>query len=171
MTSLDSNIKLGATSSLREGEIVTSNTAILDTAEASFGHRFLWWGTARLVNLGIAEPHPEFSSRPVRRQIGRLNTPVGNAENEALSGIRPYANFVWSKRTALKNSVYLCYKVLDKVVYLLLRTIVIPDLHAALVNSKAEAFCLCGELGSGESTLSYASARAGWIHTSNWRKK
>jgi hypothetical protein len=38
-------------------------------------------------------------------------------------------------------------------------------LHAAFVSREGEAFCLCGDSGSGKSSLSYACARAGWVYT------
>src|SRR5665213_2624050 len=56
---------------------------------------------------------------------------------------------------------------LEQMVYLLLGSSVVTDLHAACISKDGKGVLLCGDSGAGKSTLSYACARAGWTYTSD----
>ncbi len=58
-------------------------------------------------------------------------------------------------------SALLRYNFLEKVVYLLLGSSVVTDLHAACISRNGGGILLFGNSGAGKSTLAYACARAG----------
>jgi hypothetical protein len=92
---------------------------------------------------------------------------VADADNQAVLDLRTCTSFIWLNRNALKSRLYLRYNFIEKVVYLLLGSSVVTDLHAACVGRNGKGILLCGDSGAGKSTLAYACARAGWTYTSD----
>lgn len=150
-------------------EIITNDQDVLDSAHESFGHRRLRRGsTALQVRIGVgpggsAECPPE----PSRREYNHLYSLLADADNHAVLDLKTCTSFVWLSRSALKNRLYFRYNFLEKVVYLLLGSSVVTDLHAACVSKNGRGILLCGDSGAGKSTLAYACARAGWTYTSD----
>src|ERR1017187_8042816 len=150
-------------------EIVTNHPDILEAATASFGHRRLrHGGTAFEVRIGISKGGgPECPPEPTRREYNHLYSLVADAENQALLDRKTHTSFVWLNTSALKNRLYFRYNFLEKVVYLLLGSSVVTDIHGACVSKNGRGILLCGDSGAGKSTLAYACARAGWTYISD----
>jgi hypothetical protein len=148
---------------------LTNRTAVLDAAEASFGHMQPTQISAPFeVRIGVS-PSEENSipPLPVRREFDHLYSMVADTENQAILDLHTGTNFVWLSEAALIDPLYLQQNFLEKVVYLLLGATVVTDIHAGCVGKYGKSILLCGDSGAGKSTLSYACARAGWTFTSD----
>lgn len=151
-------------------EIITNEPAVLEAANASFGHARLSRTSATLqVCIGITggDDNSACPLEPIRRQYNHLYSLVADGHNQALLDLKRCTGFIWLKKTAVNNSLYFRYNFLEKAVYLLLGSSVVTDLHAACVSKSGKGILLCGDSGAGKSTLSYACARAGWLYTSD----
>jgi hypothetical protein len=150
-------------------EIVTNHPDVLEAANDSFGHRRLRRGGSTLqVRIGISEGgDPECPPEPTRREFNHLYSLVANSDNQALLDLKSLTSFVWLSPSALKHRLYFRYNFLEKVVYLLLGSSVVTDLHGACVSKNGKGILLCGDSGAGKSTLAYACARAGWTYISD----
>jgi hypothetical protein len=69
-------------------------------------------------------------------------------------------------RAALRHRLYVKYFLLGTPV-LCISTLFTTPIHAACVAWKGRGVLLCGDSGAGKSSLSYASARAGWTYISD----
>jgi hypothetical protein len=150
-------------------EIVTNHPDVLEAANDSFGHRRLRHsGPSLEVRVGISKgAGPGCPPEPTRREYNHLYSLVADTENQALLDLKTHTSFVWLNTSALKNRLYFRYNFLEKVVYLLLGSSVVTDIHAACVNKNGKGILLCGDSGAGKSTLAYACARAGWTYISD----
>jgi hypothetical protein len=150
-------------------EIITNDQDVLEAAHESFGHRRLRRGhTTVQVRIGISEgSDPNYPPEPIRREYNHLYSLLADTDNYAVLDLKTCTNFVWLSRSALKNRLYFRYNFLEKVVYLLLGSSVVTDIHAACVSKNGRGILLCGDSGAGKSTLAYACARAGWTYTSD----
>jgi energy-coupling factor transporter ATP-binding protein EcfA2 len=150
-------------------EIVSNHPGVLEAANESFGHRRLRRGGTTLeVRIGISEGgHPECPPEPTRREYHHLYSLVADADNQALLDLKTHTSFVWLNTSALRNKLYFRYNFLEKVVYLLLGSSVVTDIHGACVSKNGKGILLCGDSGAGKSTLAYACARAGWTYISD----
>jgi hypothetical protein len=150
-------------------EIVTNHPDVLEAANDSFGHRRLRHGGATLeVRIGISEGgDPECPPEPTRREYNHLYSLVADTDNQALLDLKTHTSFVWLNTSALRNRLYFRYNFLEKVVYLLLGSSVVTDIHGACVSKNGKGILLCGDSGAGKSTLAYACARAGWTYISD----
>ena len=150
-------------------EIVTNHPDVLEAAKDSFGHRRLRHGSSTLeVRIGISEGgDPERPPEPTRREYNHLYSLVADTDNQALLDLKTHASFVWLNTSALRDRLYFRYNFLEKVVYLLLGSSVVTDIHGACVSKNGKGILLCGDSGAGKSTLAYACARAGWTYISD----
>lgn len=149
--------------------ILTNRQEVLAAAEASFGHRTLRYGDAHLeIRIGVSESKSSHAPPlPVRREYNHLYSMVADVENQALLDLLTGSNFVWLSDSAVRDPLYLRHNFLEKVVYLLLGSTVVTDIHAGCISKQRKGILLCGDTGAGKSTLSYACARAGWTYTSD----
>lgn len=150
-------------------EILTNSANVLLAAFESFGHARearprppLDIRIAVTDCVGTARP-PE----PTRREHSHLYSLVADVENQALLDLRRCVSFTWVTENAVNNRTYFRYNFLEKVVYLLLGSSVVTDIHCACVSKNGKGILLCGESGAGKSTLAYACARQGWTYTSD----
>jgi hypothetical protein len=150
-------------------EIITNHPDVLKAAHESFGHRRLRHGNTTLqVRIGISDGGPrDCPPEPVRREYNHLYSLLADPDNYAVLDLKTCTSFVWLSRSALNNLLYFRYNFLEKVVYLLLGSSVVTDLHAACVSRNGRGILLFGNSGAGKSTLAYACARAGWTYTSD----
>jgi hypothetical protein len=150
-------------------EIFTNHPDVLEAASDSFGHRRLRHkGTTLEVRIGISEGgDPGCPPEPTRRAYNHLYSLVADSENQAVLDLKTHMNFVWLNASAMKNRLYFRYNFLEKVVYLLLGSSVVTDIHGACVSKNGKGILLCGDSGAGKSTLAYACARAGWTYVSD----
>lgn len=150
-------------------EIATNDAAVLEIADQCFRHRHMLRTGPRLrVNIGVMEGESfECPREPMRREHNHLYSLVADAENQALLDLNRCTSFAWITQAAVRHRLYFRYNFLEKMVYLLLGSSVVTDLHAACVGKDGRGILLCGDSGAGKSTLAYGCARAGWTYTSD----
>lgn len=149
-------------------EVATNDADVLEIAEECFRHaRMLRSGPRMRVSIGVTEGGRECPREPTRRAHNHLFSLVADADNQALLDLNRCSSFAWVTRAAVRNRLYFRYNFLEKMVYLLLGSSVVTDLHAACVGRNGRGILLCGDSGAGKSTLAYACARKGWTYTSD----
>lgn len=150
-------------------EILTNERAVLKAAAESFGHRRLRHGsTTLMIRIGVTAGGSEVvPPEPTRREFNHLYSLFSDQGNQAILDLKTGTNFIWIHHSALRDLSYFRNNFLEKVVYLLLGSSVVTDLHAACVSKGGKGILLCGDSGAGKSTLAYACARAGWTYTSD----
>lgn len=150
-------------------EISTNNAAVLEIADECFNQTHTIRAGPRLrVNVGVTEEAgagcpPE----PTRREYNHLFSLVADADNQALLDLNTCTSFAWVTQDTVRSRLYFRYNFLEKIVYLLLGSSVVTDLHAACIGRKGRGILLCGDSGAGKSTLAYGCAREGWTYTSD----
>ncbi|MGH9583587.1 MAG: HPr kinase/phosphorylase [Bryobacteraceae bacterium] len=103
----------------------------------------------------------------MRREHNHLYSLVADAYNQALLDLNTGTSFAWITQATVTNRLFFRYNFLEKMVYLLLGSSVVTDLHAACIGRNGRGVLLCGDSGAGKSTLAYACARKGWAYTSD----
>jgi hypothetical protein len=103
----------------------------------------------------------------MRREYNHLYSLVADVDNQALLDLKTCTSFAWLTKTAVENRLYLRYNFLEKIVYLLLGSSFVTDIHAACISKNGKGILLLGDSGAGKSTLAYACAREGWTYTSD----
>lgn len=149
--------------------IFTNSLDVLLAAFDAFGHaREAHPGEPLTIRIGVSQgSSSSCPPEPTRREYNHLYSLVADGENQALLDLQRCASFTWVTESAVRNRLYFRYNFLEKVVYLLLGSSVVTDLHAACISKDGRGILLCGDSGAGKSTLAYACARAGWTYTSD----
>jgi hypothetical protein len=150
-------------------EIITNEPEVLVAAEESFGHvRSLRRATSLKIRIGVSyKAGTGLPPEPTRREYNHLYSLVADVDNQALLDLKTCTSFAWLTKNAVENRSYLRYNFLEKIVYLLLGSSFVTDIHAACVSKNGKGILLLGDSGAGKSTLAYACARAGWTYTSD----
>lgn len=150
-------------------EITTNDVEVLDIADECFRHASLLHSGPRIrASIGVTGGGSgECPREPTRREYNHLFSLVADADNQALLDLNACTSFAWVTQAAVSNRLYFRYNFLEKMVYLLLGSTVVTDLHAACVGRDGRGTLLCGDSGAGKSTLAYGCARAGWTYTSD----
>jgi len=150
-------------------QISTNSLDVLLAAFETFGHaKEAHPGPPLTIRIGVTQRTSDICPpEPTRREYNHLYSLVADGENQALLDLQQCVSFTWVTEQAVRNRLYFRYNFLEKVVYLLLGSSVVTDLHAACISKEGRGILLCGDSGAGKSTLAYASARAGWTYTSD----
>jgi hypothetical protein len=150
-------------------EIQCNDDRILVAAQESFGHRRpLRESGINAIPISMHKGgSDEIPAEPFRYQFSHLYSLVADRSNVALLDLRRCSSSTWLSESAVRNRLYVRTHFLEKVVYILLGSSVVTDIHAACVGQNGKGILLCGESGAGKSTLAYACARAGWTYTSD----
>lgn len=150
-------------------EVATNDTQVLEIADECFSHtRLLRSGPRMRVRIGVTGGGGgECPCEPTRREYNHLYSLVADADNQALLDLNTCTSFAWVTQAAVGNRFYFRHNFLEKMVYLLLGSSVVTDLHAACVGRNGRGVLLCGDSGAGKSTLAYGCAREGWTYTSD----
>lgn len=150
-------------------EVATNDAEVLEIAGECFCHaRMLRSGPRLRVCIGVTGGGgSECPREPTRREYNHLFSLVADADNQALLDLNTCTGFAWMTQAAVRNRLYFRYNFMEKMVYLLLGSSVVTDLHAACVGRGGRGILLCGDSGAGKSTLAYGCAREGWTYTSD----
>ncbi len=75
--------------------------------------------------------------------------------------------FGWIGETTARDRPFLRFYFLDAVTLALVDQLYLAPVHAAAIRRHTTGVLLCGDSGTGKSTLAYACARAGWTFVSD----
>jgi hypothetical protein len=92
---------------------------------------------------------------------------VADSRNFAVGDTRARIATVRLTSRAAEESAYLRYHFLDGVAYHMIESLYLTPIHAACVARRGEGVLLCGDSGSGKSSLAYACARRGWTYVTD----
>ena len=146
-------------------ELSTNAACVLKIAEGCWGcwpHRiFAERGLQLHVAVsegGLGAPPPS----PTFRAQRNLVSIVADAHNYAVCDLNQGFAFAWINQDALADGGYLRYHFLEGIALTMLTARHVIPLHAACVERAGIGVLLCGNSGSGKSSLAFACARAGW---------
>jgi len=92
---------------------------------------------------------------------------VHAADNFAIVDLARGSSFAWVTPAVVTDHGYFRYHFLEPVVYLLLEALHLAPIHAACVALGESGVLLCGDSGSGKTSLAYACARRGWTYVAD----
>jgi hypothetical protein len=150
-------------------ELVTNSAVILHAASESWGHLHRRHAHPALqIRVGVMEGGPaKCPPSPTFRAQQHLLSIVADAHNQALCDLKAGFAFAWFNDGALYHPTYLRYHFLEAIAFILISGSCAIPLHAACVSLRGRGILLCGESGTGKSTLAYACARNGWTFISD----
>ena len=149
--------------------VLTNSSSVLDAAERSWGpFPKLFDETALEIRIVVGEQgSPAPGATPAVRGQQHLVTIVADGANFAVCDYRARFGFCWITGASVRDQRYFRWHFLEAMVYVLLTQLHLTPIHGAFVARNGHGLLLCGEAGSGKSTLSFACARAGWTFLSD----
>jgi hypothetical protein len=115
------------------------------------------------ISLRIAvQPGDELSPMPVFRSQGHLHTIVANQQNYACLDLDAGFGYAWITRATAADHAWFRWFYLESMAGCCLAQRHYVPMHAACISRRGAGILLWGPSGMGKSTLSFASARAGW---------
>ena len=146
--------------------ISTNSQEVLRCADESWARFSKLFDTAPVnLSIGVADegvrgvPEP-----PVFRGQGNLVSIVANAGNSAVCDLKTGFGFCWVTEAVAADAKYFRYFFLEALGYTALEGKYLTAIHAACVEHERKGLLLCGDSGTGKSTLAYACARRGWTY-------
>ena len=150
-------------------EIVTNSPKVLVAAEESWGMFKKVFSVPGLeMRIGVlAAASDERPPVPVPRGQRDLIAHVADSRNYMVLNLRKGFGFGWLTEGAVQDRAYLRYHFLEGPTWMLLESLFVTSIHAACVELDGRGVLLCGDSGSGKSSLAYACARNGWTFLSD----
>ncbi len=149
-------------------EIVTNSEEVLAAAAESWGC-YRQASFERAVTFRIAVRGHGGAAHPAPVPLGQehLVSIVQNAENFAICDLSQGFTFANVTTDTAAAHAGFRYHYLEPCVYLMLQALYLTPLHASCVALDGRAVVLCGDSGSGKTSLAYACARRGWTYLSD----
>jgi len=150
-------------------QLSTNSPLIFEAAEES------WPTSARAkfevapirVSLGVTDSAAAIPEPPVFRARGNLMSIISDPLNFVIADMRSGYAFGWIRETTARDRSFFRFYFLDAVTLALVDQLYLAPVHAAAIRRQTKGVLLCGESGTGKSTLAYACARAGWTFVSD----
>lgn len=148
---------------------VSSNSQLaLDVAAQEWGDwRQTFDEAAVELTIRVAEgggQRPGATRFEARRHLFAV---VADAQNFAIGDTRARTASAWVTAAAVEDRAYFIYHFLDAMALSPITSLYLTPIHGACVAREGRAILLCGDSGSGKSSLAYASARRGWTFVSD----
>jgi hypothetical protein len=145
-------------------EIATNSKEVLAAADENWGgfEKKFSEPPVRLEIGVVADGSTKCPPVPDWRTRGNLFISVADAINVSVCDMRNGFGCAWLTPGAVADRVYLHYHVLERAALVMLSTMYLTPLHAACVQIGGKGVLLCGEGGTGKSSLAFACARSGW---------
>lgn len=121
------------------------------------------------VRLAVAvNDAPEDAlSNPTLRGHEHLVCIVQSARNFAVADLARGSAYVLLTQESAADYEQFRYHFLEPLVYLMIESLHTVPLHASCVALESGALVLCGESGTGKTSLAYTCARKGWAYLSD----
>jgi hypothetical protein len=92
---------------------------------------------------------------------------VHSADNFAIADLSRGTSFSWLTPAVVSDHGYFRYHFLDSLVYSMLGGLYLTPIHAACITLDGSGVLLCGDSGSGKTSLAYACAKKGWTYVAD----
>ena len=92
---------------------------------------------------------------------------VHSADTFAMADLSRGTSFSWLTPAVVSDRAYFRYHFLDSLVYSMLGALYLTPIHAACVTLDGSGVLLCGDSGSGKTSLAYACAKKGWTYVAD----
>jgi hypothetical protein len=149
--------------------IATNSAEILAGAEESWGlfEKRFEMEPIRL-QVGLRDDGPSECPGPMTfRAHGKLMAGIADAGNFFITDLMRDVSFGWLTRGAVANRLYLRHHLLEAAALSHIANRYSAPVHAACVAREGCGVLLCGDSGTGKSTLAFGCARTGWTYTSD----
>jgi hypothetical protein len=147
--------------------IATNSRDVLEAAEESWRQYKPEFDCQPLEFRVVVQPRGALAPEPTFRIQRHLCSVVSDGDNYAIGDSQAwFACFFLSENTAADHA-WLRWHYVEAMAYLLLALRYVVPIHAACVAKNGAGILLCGESGTGKSTLSFACAHAGWTFLSD----
>lgn len=149
--------------------VATNSPEVLEAADQSWRHfTHLFDRPPIRLQIGISEAESRICPpTPVCRMRDHIVSIIADGENFAVCDLSRGSAMIWVTRAAIQHRDYFRYFFLESSALCNLSGRYATAIHAACVALDGSGILLCGDSGTGKSTLSYACARAGWTYVTD----
>lgn len=145
-------------------EIATNAPEVLEASEESWGMFQKRFEVPPLqLRLGVLDvkSKPRFQP-PVCTGYGSVITNIVDEHNFVSINHDTGSSYGWATKAVVADRSYFRYCFVENSFWLMAVPIYLTPIHAACLNYNGSGVLLCGDSGSGKSSLAYACARSGW---------
>lgn len=148
--------------------ISTNSPGVLEIARAEWSAWTVAYEEPPLVLNVLVAPHGEVLPPPSEFHAHRhLFAFVSDARNFAVCDTQARSGTAWLTPAVVEDAPFCWYNFLEGMALELIVSLYLTPFHAACVARQGRGVLLCGDSGSGKSSLSYACARRGWTYLSD----
>jgi hypothetical protein len=146
--------------------VSANSIEVLDAAAESWGMFAKLFDTEPLqINVSVSSTDSQACPpTPTCRVFGHLSINIADAENFSVNDHSRGYSLIWVTTAALQRRDYFRYLFLESSALGGIASLFTTGIHAACVSLGETGILLCGDSGTGKTTLSYACARAGWTY-------
>jgi hypothetical protein len=146
--------------------VSTNSIEVLDAAAESWGTFAKLFDTEPLqINVSVSATDSQVCPpAPTCRVRSHLSINIADADNFSVNDHSLGYSLVWVTTAALRHRDYFRYLFLESSALGGIASLHTTGIHAACVSLGGTGILLCGDSGTGKTTLSYACARAGWTY-------
>lgn len=146
--------------------VSTNSSAVLDAAVDCWGSFEKIFDIEPFrINIGVTPSDSLECPPPPRSRIrDHLTMSIADGENLAICDNSLDYALVWVNTAAVRHLDYFRYFFLECIVMCCIVARHTTGIHAGCVSLDGAGILLCGDSGTGKSTLSRACARAGWTY-------
>src|SRR5512133_2458102 len=151
-----------------ELEMVTNSQHVIAAATAlwrSYPRRFP--ANKFSLRIAVSDGRESPGSGPMMVGQEHLVSFVQNRCNFSVCDLNQGFTFAWLTEGTVADHAFLQYHYLEPAVYLMLDAAHLCPVHASCIALNDRAVLLCGESGSGKTSLAYGCARRGWTYISD----
>jgi hypothetical protein len=150
-------------------DISTNSREVLEIAAEIWGGLAGLFQTAPIkLQIGVLDGNSaECPPAPSCRVQEHLFSFVADQENFGLCDLNQGFSSIWATQAAVKSKSYFRYFFLDCAIFIQLSVRCATGIHSGCVSKNGAGVLLCGDSGTGKSTLSYACAKAGWTYVTD----
>ena len=147
----------------------STSPAVLGAARHIWG-RYLQSHDCEPLHLRFNIDEASSAPRPdpvLPRLQGHLFSIVHSTDNVAVADLSKGFAAAWLTPSVLAEPAHFRYHFLEPLTYAILVERYLTPVHAACISLDDSGILLCGDSGSGKTSLAYACAKAGWTYVSD----
>jgi hypothetical protein len=152
-------------------ELTTNSAAVLQAAFESWSlHDSRYSGEPVRLRMGVGDEASGEGGElriPTYRAYGSMVAMVADASNFATCNLQQAEAFGWVSPAVVRARGFFRCNYLESAVSILLVARYLTPVHAACVSLQDKGILLCGDSGTGKSSLAFACALRGWTYTTD----